>query len=347
MHVARERLSAEDLLDRASELGASDIHLEPSSGGVRIRVRIDGRFVELSRYPMPEAGRLVGRLKVLAGLMVYRSDVPQEGRIVRDDGREARMCVIPSVAGESVTIRVFDASIGGTLGELGMPDSVLTRLRAALVRGHGLVVVSGPSGSGKTTTLYACLAEILRERGEFCHVTSIEDPVERQLAGVVQVQVDPIRQLGFAEGLKFLLRQDPEVVMVGEVRDAETAAIAVRAGMTGHLVLTTLHCGRAADTRARLLEMGVERYAVDLALSGTVAQRLLRRTCEACAGSGCVACFASGFSGRVAVAEWSDGTESGGTAARLPTLIEAARVRVEQGLTTTSEVTRVLGDSDA
>ncbi len=330
---------AAELLAEAVALGASDLHLDPTGAGLAVRLRVDGRFVSRGGLPTEAGLRLVGRLKVLAGLMVYRSDVPQEGRLELPGGREGRLAVIPTLAGEKATLRLFDA--GGrlrTLAELGLEEGALGWLRRQLGADSGLLLVVGPSGAGKTTTLYACLAEILERRGEFCHVTTIEDPVERRLPGCAQVQVDPIRDLDFAAGLKFLLRQDPEVVMVGEVRDRETARVAVRAAMTGHLVLSSLHCGRAAEARPRLEEMGVDDWALDLALRGTLAQRLLRRRCPDCGGARCDACLGSGYRGRVVAAEVLD--DRGGASSSLET---AAAELVRGGVTDAAEVARVIG----
>lgn len=331
------------ILGRALACRASDLHVDPGPGDCRVRLRVDGRFLEVERIGQEAGQRLVGRLKVMGGLMAYRSDLPQEGRVVLPEGREGRLAVIPTPHGEKATLRLFDpGSALSRLEALGFDQPALDWLRRALARDYGLVLVVGPAGSGKTTTLYAALGEIAATRGEFCHITTIEDPVERHLPGCTQVQVDPRRELDFAAGLKFLLRQDPEVVMVGEVRDAETAAVAVRAAMTGHLVLSSLHCGRAAAARPRLLEMGVERYAVDLAFVGVVAQRLLRRTCEGCGGAGCEACSGSGYRGRVVAAEVLAGAEE------VPrrTLREVAAELAGAGLTTPAEVHRVLGGDE-
>jgi type II secretory ATPase GspE/PulE/Tfp pilus assembly ATPase PilB-like protein len=331
---------ARALLERAVELRASDIHLDPAAGGLGIRLRVDGRFVAHGEVEAEEGRRLIGRLKVMAGLMVYRCDVPQEGRVELPGGREARLAIIPTPYGEKATVRLFDPERTlVALGDLAFDAETEAWLRGKLGLDHGLVLVVGPSGSGKTTTLYAALGEIVARRGEFCHVTTIEDPIERRLEGCTQVQVDPLRNLDFAAGLKFLLRQDPEVVMVGEVRDAETARVAVRAAMTGHLVLSTLHCGRAAEARPRLLEMGVEEYAADLALSGVIAQRLVRRVCHACGGSGCGECLESGFRGRVVIAEVLDA----GRKRCQRALAAGAAGLVEKRVTTREEVARVLG----
>ena len=321
-------------------LDASDVHLDPIPEGVRVRMRIDGRFLDRTTVKGDRAGRLVGRLKVLSGLMVYRSDVPQEGRLELTEGREGRLAVIPTVNGEKATIRLFSArNHRDSVAGLGLVNVHEDWLKRALGLETGLVLVVGPSGSGKTTTLYAVIREILASRGDFCQVCTIEDPVERHIPGATQVEMDRSRGMDFAAGLKFLLRQDPEVVMVGEIRDAETARVAVRAAMTGHLVFSTLHCGRAVEGRPRLLEMGVPEYAVNLGLEGVLAQRLLRRTCPGCAGDGCNRCLGTGFQGRVVVSECVDRKHPESS----PTLEETARELVVAGQIVTSEVERVFG----
>jgi len=326
----------EQLLRRALDLGASDIHLDPMSEGLSLRMRVDGHFTKREQIENSEAERLIGRLKVMADLMVYRSDIPQEGRIVLPSGDEARLAMIPSSRGEKATIRIFDSGIRiDRIGDLGLSNTSLDWLRQALRMDHGLVLIVGPSGSGKTSTLYAAMREIAHTRGDFCQLASIEDPVERDIEGCTQIQVDPIREMDFASGLKYLLRQDPEVIMVGEIRDAETAQIAVRAAMTGHLVLSSLHCGSSSEARPRLLEMGVEDYAVNIALEGVMAQRLIRKTCPSCEGAGCNTCLGSGYRGRMVVSEIA-----------IPeglTMLDEARNKVSEGLTTEMEVKRVFG----
>lgn len=332
--------AAMSLLEEAAGFNASDLHLDPIDDGHRIRLRVDGRFIERPTVTGDRSQRLIGRLKVLAGLMVYRSDIPQEGRLELGDGREGRLAVIPSIRGEKATVRLFsDTGTRDSVASLGLQPEHRGWLERALARESGLVVVAGPSGSGKTTTLYAVLQEILARRGDFCQVCTIEDPVERHIAGSTQVEVDRSRDLGFASGLKFLLRQDPEVVMVGEIRDAETARVAVRAAMTGHLVFSTLHCGRAAEGRARLLEMGVPEYATNLGLVGVIAQRLLRKPCEHCAEEGCETCHGTGFVGRRLVSEIVDRTDREPS----PGLRESARRLVAEGLIPVSEMERVFG----
>lgn len=332
--------SASALLEEATALDASDVHLDPLPAGVRVRMRIDGRFIDRPMVEGADADRLIGRLKILAGLMVYRSDIPQEGRLELGNGREGRLAVIPSVNGEKATIRLFsNAGDRDSVAGLDLPEEHERWLNQALRLETGLVLVVGPSGSGKTTTLYAVVQEILAKRGDFCQVCSIEDPVEQYITGATQVEVDRSRELDFSSGLKFLLRQDPEVVMVGEIRDAETARVAVRAAMTGHLVFSTLHCGRAAEGRPRLLEMGVPEYAVNLGLVGVLAQRLMRRSCRECGGEGCERCHETGYKGRQLVSECVDRRHSEPS----PTLEEMATRMVEAGQIPMSEMERFFG----
>jgi general secretion pathway protein E len=331
---------ASAILTEGVRLGASDIHLDPMSGAFRVRMRVDGRFIDRPPVEGEDATRLIGRLKVLARLMVYRSDVPQEGRIKLEDGHEGRLAVIPSVGGEKATIRLFPV-VGSrdTVESLGLIGRHTDWLKRMLSLEAGLVLVVGPSGSGKTTTLYAMVRDLLAQRGDFCQVCTIEDPVEREIQGATQVEVDRLRDLGFAEGLKFILRQDPEVVMVGEIRDAETARVAVRAAMTGHLVISTLHCGRAIQGRPRLLEMGVPEYAVKIGLAGVIAQRLLRKLCDACNGGGCAACLQTGFHGRCLVSECANGQGERPE----PTMEEVADGFASSGVVPEAEVARVFG----
>lgn len=332
--------TAVSLLEEAAGLNASDLHLDPVEDGHRVRMRVDGRFVDRPTVTGDHSQRLIGRLKVLAGLMVYRSDIPQEGRLELGDGREGRLAVIPSIRGEKATIRLFSsAGARDSVRSLGFQTEHRRWLERALARESGLVVAAGPSGSGKTTTLYAVIQEIIAHRGDFCQVCTIEDPVERHIPGATQVEVDRSRNLDFSSGLKFLLRQDPEVVMVGEIRDAETARVAVRAAMTGHLVFSTLHCGRAAEGGPRLLEMGVPDYAVNLGLVGVLAQRLLRKPCEACDGGGCETCYGTGFHGRCVVSEVVDRKAPEPS----PSLAESAARMVADGLIPASEMERVFG----
>lgn len=303
--------------------------MEPSERDVRIRLRLDGVLREAERLPVSIALGIVARIKVLASLDIAEKRRPQDGRIAFRHGArtvDLRVSVLPSTTGEKVVLRVLDRdAVRLDYEALGLRGKDHHRLTDALARPHGLVLVTGPTGSGKTTTLYAALSSLDSER---LNLLSVEDPVEYELDGVTQVAVRDDLGFGFAEALRSFLRQDPDVIMVGEIRDAETAQIAVRAALTGHLVLSTLHTNDAPSAPARLLDMGVESYLLAASLRLVIAQRLVRLLCEECsepldpssseaemaralAGGdgdfrqtlGCNACGGTGFRGRTAVFE--------------------------------------------
>jgi type II secretory ATPase GspE/PulE/Tfp pilus assembly ATPase PilB-like protein len=302
---------------------------------------------------------IVGRLKALADLLAYRTDLPQEGRIPSDrcaTGAEVRVATYPTLLGERVALR-FDTPEGQPQGlaGLGLSEHALSGLKGAISEPEGVILLTGPSGSGKTTTLYSSLGDMLAA-GDRRSIVTVEDPVERRIRGVTQTEVNPTAGLDFARALRSLLRQDPDVILVGEIRDRETAAIALEAGLTGHLVMSTVHAGTAPQVFARLLEMGIEPFVATTAVRGILAQRLMRRRC--CA-EGCERCHGSGYSGRLLVSEWvpmkgplrkavlarADG-EALAAAAReggYRPLREEANALVERGLTTVEEVDRVLG----
>ena len=229
---------------------------------------------------------MVARLKVLAELLTYRVDIPQEGRIQDSHalyGADMRVSTFPTIHGEKAVVRLFDAA-GRVLDleQLGLSPDVERHLRTMLRERSGAIFLTGPSGSGKTTTIYACLRHLVRESGGGRHIVTIEDPVEQVIEGVSQSQARPGTEFDFARGLRSLLRQDPEVIMIGEVRDAETASIAIEAALTGHLVFTTLHAGSACGVVGRLLDMGIEPYLLTSGLKGILNQRLVRRRCSVC-----------------------------------------------------------------
>ncbi|MFZ5817982.1 MAG: GspE/PulE family protein [Bacillota bacterium] len=272
-----------NLVAQALGMRATDIHIEPVEHQVRVRFRVDGLLTEGTPLPKSALNPVLSRIKVMAGMDIAERRIPQDGRIeVEMQGRrlDLRVNTVPSIYGEKVAIRILDrsAALMG-LGELGLTDDVLAQLRAILAKPHGLFLVTGPTGSGKTTTLMAALTEI---NHAYRQILTIEDPVEYYLAGVNQVQVNPKAGLTFATGLRAFLRQDPDVIMVGEIRDGETADIAVRAALTGHLVLSTLHTNTAAGAPGRLTDMGVEPFLLASSLSGVLAQRLVRQLCQRC-----------------------------------------------------------------
>ncbi len=294
------------LVRDAYDAGASDIHLEATRGDLWARFRLDGVLVPAPQPPAHLQHAIVSRLKLLADLDIAERRRPQDGRIrVRLEDRELdlRVATIPTMFGESVVLRLLDRTGGPSgLGELGMPQGIEELVAQLLARPHGMVIVTGPTGSGKTSTLYAGLRLRHSDREK---IITVEDPVEYQLAGITQVPVHREHGVSFAGALRAILRQDPDVVMVGEMRDAETAELAVQAAMTGHLVLSTLHTNDAPSAIPRLLDLGVPSYLVAATVEGILAQRLVRRVCAACPvrGRGCPACRGTGYRGRIGVFE--------------------------------------------
>jgi type II secretory ATPase GspE/PulE/Tfp pilus assembly ATPase PilB-like protein len=316
------------VLAQAVQQRASDVHLEPVAGALRVRARVDGVLRELQVLPAQSRGAVVSRIKVMAGLDISVKRRPQDGRgAVRVQGRELalRVSTLPTHAGEKVVLRLLDSgNAGQRVDRLGMTAAMHARFNQLLLRSHGVLLVTGPTGSGKTTTLYAAMSALDRERS---NVITLEDPVEYRLPGLSQVQVQRKAGLGFAAALRAVLRQDPDVVMLGELRDRETVEIALAAALTGHLVLSTLHTNDAASAPARLYEMGAPPYLVAGGLIGVLAQRLARKLCVHCraqhtaradelaalglpcrdvrafAPVGCDRCDGTGFRGRVGVFE--------------------------------------------
>lgn len=313
--------------------GASDIHIEPYERDVKVRYRIDGMLTETMRPPKKMHAAIVSRLKILGEMNIAERRLPQDGRIkINIAGRavDIRVSIVPTVFGERAVMRILDkgtAMLG--LEELGMHRDTFEKFRRLISMPHGIILVTGPTGSGKSTTLYAALQEIWSPE---TNILTIEDPVEYQVQGIGQIQVRPNINLTFANGLRSIVRQDPDVIMVGEIRDHETADISINAALTGHLVFSTLHTNDAPGAVARLLDMGVEPYLVASSLVGVVAQRLVRRVCSNCAepsfpsnellraigitaldmdtsppikeGKGCEKCAGTGFKGRQALFEF-------------------------------------------
>lgn len=271
------------MLVRALESRASDVHIEPFENQLKIRYRIDGILHEVESPPKQLKAAVISRLKILAQLNIAERRLPQDGRIkIRLAGKDVdmRIATVPTLYGESVVIRLLERSqIFTQLDSLGFPPTLLQQFNDMIAKPHGMILVTGPTGSGKTTTLYGALEKI-NDPGK--KIITIEDPVEYQLSGVNQIQVKPQIGLTFANGLRSIVRQDPDVIMVGEIRDAETAEIAVQAALTGHLVFSTLHTNDAAGAISRLLEMGVQDYLLASSLLGVLAQRLVRRLCPRC-----------------------------------------------------------------
>jgi general secretion pathway protein E len=271
------------LLVRALESRASDVHIEPFENQLKVRYRIDGILHEVEPPPRQLKAAVISRLKILAQLNIAERRLPQDGRIkIRLAGKDVdlRIATVPTLYGESVVIRLLErAQIFTQMDTLGFPPTILQQFNEMISKPHGMMLVTGPTGSGKTTTLYGALQKI-NDPGK--KIITIEDPVEYQLGGVNQIQVKPQIGLSFANGLRSIVRQDPDVIMVGEIRDAETAEIAVQAALTGHLVFSTLHTNDAAGAISRLLEMGVQDYLLSSSLLGVLAQRLVRRLCAGC-----------------------------------------------------------------
>jgi general secretion pathway protein E len=320
------------MLVRALESRASDVHIEPFENQLKVRFRIDGILHEIESPPRQLKAAVISRLKILAQLNIAERRLPQDGRIkTRLAGKDVdlRIATVPTLYGESVVIRLLErGQIFTQLDTLGFPPQQLARFDEMILKPHGMILVTGPTGSGKTTTLYGALQKI-NDPGK--KIITIEDPVEYQLSGVNQIHVKPQIGLTFANGLRSIVRQDPDVIMVGEIRDAETAEIAVQAALTGHLVFSTLHTNDAAGAISRLLEMGVQDYLLSSSLLGVLAQRLVRRLCPNCrrqvpfaglegmarelVGSngaslrmvyeavGCDACSGTGYLGRVGIFE--------------------------------------------
>ena len=320
------------LFEDALQVGASDVHIEPQEKHLAIRFRIDGILHAQTQADLKIAPALALRLKIVSGLDISEKRLPQDGRFavkVRGCTVDVRLSTMPTQYGESVVMRLLSQGDNLiSLDNLGMPPDMLERFRAILHRPNGLVLVTGPTGSGKTTTLYAALGE-LNDPGT--KIITVEDPVEYRLPGVNQVQANEKIDLSFARVLRAILRQDPDVILVGEMRDADTAQVALRAAMTGHLVLSTLHTNDAASTPVRLLDMGVPAFMVATSVQGVLAQRLVRKVCSHCkaphvvtpqervwlgraqteahtedgyvAGAGCDRCHGTGYSGRRAVHE--------------------------------------------
>ncbi len=268
------------ILSRAVNAGASDIHLNQQAKSVSIRWRVNGRLIELGSVGDGESTSILGRIKALAGLVTYRHDIPQEGRLIlRQQQLEARVGTLPTLHGERAVIRLTARQAAKWFPEdLGLPDNVLARLTAALDAPSGVLLITGPAGSGKTTTAYACLRS-LTSHDQVRSMVTLEDPVETELPGVAQSQIDPGRGYHWSSGLKALLRQDPEIMLVGEIRDADTASLVFQAALTGQLVISTMHARSAADALRRLLDLGVPPYHLRSGLDLLLCQRLFPRIC--------------------------------------------------------------------
>jgi general secretion pathway protein E len=370
------------VLAAARDAGASDVHLQPAAGrtggpSYEVRWRIDGVLQLVGEFPRGSAADIVSRLKVLAGLLTYRTDVPQEGRI-RGAGDvtsvEMRVSTFPTLHGERAVVRLFaGASQYLYPQDLGLPAEIEAALLQLLAETSGAILITGPAGSGKTTTIYACLREVVRTSDCRRSIVSLEDPIEMALQGVSQSQVQPAAGFDLATGLRSLMRQDPEVILVGEIRDQPTAETVFQAALTGHLVLSTFHAGSAASGISRLIDMGIEPYLLKSGLRAMLHQRLVRRLCScatACpprasiAMPGCPECRHTSYRGRMVLAELlpplvaelgeavlarRDAIELAhlANAAGMANISDRAASAIQAGATDLTEVRRVLGISDA
>ena len=292
------------LLTQAARDGASDIHIEPYERHSSVRFRVDGTLREIVQPNRALHAALISRLKIMAELDISEKRLPQDGRISLRIGTRAvdvRVSTIPSAHGERAVLRLLDKSGARlSLEAVGMAGETLRRFEQLIAQPHGIILVTGPTGSGKTTTLYAALGRL---DAAASNIMTVEDPIEYELSGIGQTQVNPKIDLSFAIALRAILRQDPDVIMVGEIRDFETAQIAIQASLTGHLVLATLHTNDATSAVTRLIDMGVEPFLLSSSLLGVLAQRLVRKWCVHCHGVGCAQCGRTGYAGRTGIYE--------------------------------------------
>jgi len=311
----------DELLEKAVNYGASDIHLEPTGSELAVKFRLDGVLNTIEKLPKSLSDNVIARLKVLGGLLTYRNDIPQEGRIEIEQNQanrvmDKRLSVFPTIHGQRAVVRLFYSNVELTeLEQLGFAEQIYSALKKIAAQSQGVLLLTGPAGSGKSTTLAALLRYVLK-RFPGKSVVSLEDPVEIRIDGVTQVQITPHGQMTFPTALRSLLRQDPQVLMIGEIRDAETAKIAIEAGLTGHLLMSTMHSGSPSGGLLRLLEMGIEPYQVTSSVSAILNQRLVRKLCVKCKqtdektglpkAAGCDDCFHTGYKGRVLIAEMAE-----------------------------------------
>lgn len=367
----------EEIIRRGTALGATDIHIEPLEEVTKVRYRLDGLLQDGGAYPRTMQAALTSRIKILAGLDIAETRLPQDGRVrIRADARhiDLRVSTFPTLHGEDIVLRILDRSRTAlNLERLGIEPEDLKILRAAFLKPHGLIPVTGPTGSGKTTTLYSAIVEL--NNRERCIIT-LEDPVEYELAQIRQSQINVRAGLTFATGLRSMLRHDPDTILVGEMRDAETVQIGLTAALTGHLVLTTLHTNTAAGAIPRLLDMGAEPFVLTSSVLLIISQRLVRTLCKECktvtevtdpvrerfalgnaiiyAAHGCSVCRGSGYKGRLGVFEFLPMTNEINAAvyqrrpaeeiqhmSGRPTLFEDGLKKVRAGLTTLDELLRV------
>ena len=346
------------MIIEAVRQGASDIHIEPEEETLKARFRIDGMLYERTPPPKYLQSAIISRIKIMANLDIAERRIPQDGRLqMKMEGRDIdiRVSCVPTIYGENVVLRLLDRSqVILELKQLGFSPATLAKYEKLIRRPHGIILVCGPTGSGKTTTLYASLNVINSEEK---NIITIEDPIEYHLPGIRQMQVNPKVGLKFSTGLRSILRQDPDIIMVGEIRDLETAEIAVQAALTGHLVFSTLHTNDAPGAITRLVDMGVEPFLLSSSIIGVLAQRLVRTICKECKGKGCKNCMDSGFKGRTGVFELMlpneeikelttakvsvDEIRKAAIKSGMQLLGEDGKQKVKKGITTKEEVMRV------
>lgn len=320
------------LVQDATRLGASDLHIEPWENSIAVRARVNGVLTEIAHLPLDLLEKVSTRFKVMANLVTYQAGLPQDGTAVGGpelDGVQLRVSIFPTTRGEKIVVRLFDPRDRRfDLGSLGFEDSTLEGLLKVLKRTSGLLLFTGPTGSGKTSTMYSALCHIMQRDGTSVSISTVEDPVEFNLPMVSQTQINTAQGFTYATALRSIMRQDPEVIMVGEIRDAETAGIAVQAGLTGHLVISTIHSGVSAGAFTRLINMEIEPFMLSSSILAVMGLRLVRRNCPHCSqpyepapsqlkvipeslrpeaqfrrGTGCEQCNNTGFSGRLPVSE--------------------------------------------
>ena len=320
------------LVQDAIRLGASDLHIEPWETAIAVRARVNGVLTEVAHLPLDLMEKISMRIKVMSNLVTYQAGTPQDGTATGGpelDNVQLRVSIFPTTRGEKIVVRLFDPRDRRfELSTLGFEDSTLQGLTRALKRTSGLLLFTGPTGSGKTSTMYSSLCYIMQRDGTSVSISTVEDPVEFNLPMVSQTQINPAQEFTYPIALRSIMRQDPQVIMVGEIRDAETAAIAVQAGLTGHLVLSTIHCGVSAGAFTRLINMEIEPFMLASSILGVMALRLVRSICPNCAqadepppsqlkvvpealtpqaqfrrGAGCDQCNQTGYAGRLPVSE--------------------------------------------
>jgi len=348
-----------DIINGGINSNASDIHLEPQENDMIVRYRVDGLLHDIMIIPKHIEAQVVSRIKVLSNMDITERRKPQDGHVVlQKEGKEydLRVSSLLTISGEKMVMRVFDKTamlIG--LKELGFNDADEVRFQKVIDRPFGMILIVGPTGSGKTTTLYAVLQQL---NSKDKNIITIENPVEYKIGRINQIQVDSGANMTFATGLRTMLRQDPDIIMVGEIRDKETVEVSIQAALTGHLVLSTLHTNDAASAVTRLIDMGIEPFLISSTIIGCMSQRLCRKICSECAGSGCASCYNTGYKGRAGIFELMVVSEkirnhiiekSPASVIKkiaveegMMTLEENGKIKVEEGVTTLEEIKRVV-----